>query len=195
MTTYKKSTGQPDRERSAREQAERLSRDLGQSAHQVWLAGVGAFGRAQAEGTRLFENLAREGANMEDSARKYADSQAEAARTTIESNMDEARRYASGTWERLERSFEDRVRGAMVRFGVPSHDDVADLTRRVDALTAQLRKQEAARTTRAAPRSAAAAKKAAPAATRSPTRKTAARKASPRKAAAGRGTTRPAKKP
>ena len=53
-------------------QAERLSKSLSESAQQIWLAGVGAFGRAQAEGTKLFEGLVKEGLNLENTARKFA---------------------------------------------------------------------------------------------------------------------------
>ena len=31
------------------------------SAHQIWLAGLGAFAKAQAEGTKLFDSLVKEG--------------------------------------------------------------------------------------------------------------------------------------
>ena len=39
------------------DQAERFSRKLSDSAQQVWLAGLGALGRAQAEGSRFFDGL------------------------------------------------------------------------------------------------------------------------------------------
>jgi len=39
------------------DQAERFSRKLSDSAQQVWLAGLGALGRAQAEGGRFFDGL------------------------------------------------------------------------------------------------------------------------------------------
>ena len=37
--------------------------------------------------------------------------------------------------------FEDRVQRALTKLGVPGRDDLADLTRKVDTLTAELRKQ------------------------------------------------------
>ena len=45
--TANKTTGKAG---NAQAQAERLSKTLSESAQQIWLAGVGAFGRAQAEG-------------------------------------------------------------------------------------------------------------------------------------------------
>lgn len=169
---------------SPKQQAERLSRSLSESAQQIWLAGVGAFGRAQAEGTKLFDGLVKEGLNFEQSARKFAGSQAEVVRDAVESKVDQARERAVDTWDRLEKVFEDRVHKALVKLGVPGRDDVTGLSRRVDALTNELRRQggRTARTAAAPPvRKAPATKKAAtkPAArvvARKPAAKKAARK-------------------
>ena len=122
-------------------QAEQLSRSLSESAQQIWLAGLGAFNRAQAEGTRLFEGLVRDGLGLEQQARRrVAGVQAEAARRNVESTVETARERASETWDRFEKGFEDRVHRTLVRLGVPDRNDLADLSRRVDALTAELRR-------------------------------------------------------
>ena len=47
-------------------QAEKLARSLGESAQHVWLAGIGALGRAQSEGSRLFSSLVEEGEELEE---------------------------------------------------------------------------------------------------------------------------------
>ena len=148
---------------SPKQQAERLSRSLSESAQQIWLAGVGAFGRAQAEGTKLFDGLVKEGLNFEQSARKFAGGQAEVVRDAVESKVDQARERAVDTWDRLEKVFEDRVHKALVKLGVPGRDDVTGLSRRVDALTSELRRQggKTTRTTAAPPARKAPAKKAA----------------------------------
>ena len=125
---------------SAQAQADRLSKTLSESAQQIWLAGVGAFGRAQAEGGKLFEGLVKEGLNFEQTARKLAGSRADVVRDAVESRFGQARERASDTWDRLEKVFEDRVQRALVKLGVPGRDDVAALSQRVDALTAELRR-------------------------------------------------------
>jgi poly(hydroxyalkanoate) granule-associated protein len=126
---------------SAQQQAERLSRSLSESAQQIWLAGVGAFSRAQAEGTKLFEALVKEGMSLEQTARKFAGGQADAVRDVVESRVGQARERATDTWDRLEKVFEDRVQRSLVKLGVPGRDDLNELSKRVDALTAELRKQ------------------------------------------------------
>ena len=44
--------------------ADRFTQRLGESAHQVWLAGLGAFNRAQVEGSRFFDSLVRDGDHL-----------------------------------------------------------------------------------------------------------------------------------
>ena len=153
-------------------QAERLSKNLGESAQQVWLAGVGAFGRAQAEGNKLFETLVKEGLSVEQLTRKVAGGKVGAVRDAVESTVGQARERASDTWDRLEKVFEERVQRALRRLEVPSREDLSALIDRVDSLNGELRKLGGA----AAPRKSAAKKavaKKAPAKKAAPARKTA----------------------
>ena len=145
------------------DQAERLSKNLGESAQQVWLAGVGAFGRAQSEGTKLFETLVKEGLSLEQVTRKVAGGKVEAMRDAVESTVGQARERASDTWDRLEKVFEERVQRALRRLEVPSREDLAALIDRVDSLNNELRKLGGAPAPRKKAARKAPAKKAAPA--------------------------------
>jgi poly(hydroxyalkanoate) granule-associated protein len=171
MARFKKSASKTAKRGAgnAQSQAEQLSRTLSESAQQIWLAGVGAFGRAQAEGAKLFEALVKEGLSLEKTARGFAGGRADFVRDAVENHVGQARERATDTWDKLEKVFETRVQKALVKLGVPGRDDLADLARRVDGLTTELRRQQAPR----------AAAKRAPA---KPAKK-AARKAAPRKAA------------
>ncbi|SFK64739.1 phasin family protein [Lysobacter sp. cf310] len=171
---------------SAQEQAERLSKTLSESAQQIWLAGVGAFGRAQAEGTKLFEGLVKEGLNLEQTARKFTGGQADALRDVVESKVGHARERAADTWDRLEKVFEERVQRALVKLGVPGRDDLAGLSQRVDTLTAELRRQGGKPAAKSASAKPAPAKKAS-VAKKAPAKKPVAKKAAskaPRKSIA-----------
>lgn len=161
-------------------QAEKLSKTLSESAQQIWLAGVGAFGRAQAEGTKLFEGLVKEGLNLEQTARRFADSRTHVVRDVVENRVDQARERATDTWDRLEKVFEDRVQRALTKLGVPGRDDLADLSDRVEDLTAELRRQNGAPARKKATRKTTKATKAAPAKAGKAAKKTATR-ATPRK--------------
>jgi len=179
MATLKKSARKKKSAAAADEglqaQAEKLSKRLGESAQQVWLAGVGAFGRAQAEGGKLFETLVKEGLTLEQSTRKLAGGGVDAVRDVVENRVGQARERAADTWDRLEKVFEDRVQRALRRLEVPSREDLGTLVDRVDALNAELRNLGSGRRARQAPAKAPAARKAA---------KTAAPKSRPAKQAA-----------
>jgi len=163
--------------------AEQMSRSIVGSAQQIWLAGMGAFHRAQGEGSKLFEALVSEGMNIEQSTRKLATSRVDAVRDAVEDRVGVARERAVDTWDRLEKVFEDRVQRALNRLGVPSREDLAELNQRVQELNAELRKlaKPSAKAGAAKARKAPAARK--PAAKKAGKNKAAAKKSAPRKAA------------
>jgi poly(hydroxyalkanoate) granule-associated protein len=179
MAKFKKTAGSKTRSAgNAQAQAERLSKTLSESAQQIWLAGVGAFGRAQAEGAKLFEALVKEGLSLEKTARGFAGHRADVVRDAVESHVGQARERATDTWDKLEKVFEARVQKAMTRLGVPGREDLADLARRVDGLTAELRRQQAPKAAaKRAPRKAAK-----PATGKTRGGRAAGKKAAPRKA-------------
>ena len=121
--------------------AEKMSKSIVDSAQQIWMAGMGAFNRAQGEGSKLFEALVKEGMNIEQHTRKLAGGKVDAVRDAVENRVGVARERATDTWDRLEKVFEERVQRALNRLGVPSREDLSDLTARVNSLTDLLRKQ------------------------------------------------------
>ncbi|MBW8368578.1 MAG: phasin family protein [Arenimonas sp.] len=160
--------------------AEQMSRSLVESAQQIWMAGVGAFTRAQGEGSKLFEALVKEGMTIEQTTRKLATGKVDAVRDAVEDRVGVVRERAVDTWDRLETVFETRVQRALNRLGVPAREDLAELNARVNELNAELRKLGKAAPAKTA-RKPAAAKKAKPAkkakVAKAPARKPAAKKA------------------
>ncbi|MBL8397429.1 MAG: phasin family protein [Candidatus Accumulibacter sp.] len=102
-----------------------LGDTIKQSAKQIWLAGLGAFAKAQEEGGKVFDALVKEGATLQSSTRK-------ATGETIA----QVAGKASGTWDRLEQVFENRVARALGSLGVPSKQDIDTLSQRVAELSA-----------------------------------------------------------
>ena len=149
---------------ASQDQAERLGKSITESAQQIWLAGMGAFNRAQAEGGKLFESLVRDGLSLEQTARKLASNRANVVRDVVEGRVGQARERAVDTWDKLEKVFEDRVQKALVKLGVPGRDDLNALTQRVERLTEELRKANGG----SAPKAAKAPRKAAAPATPKP---------------------------
>ena len=114
------------------------TKDLAQvvldSSHQIWLAGLGAFSRAQQEGTKVFEALVRQGEQFQDKTKRVATETAAAARGAATAKAKEMQQMAGGTWDKLETVFEDRVARALSKLGVYTQNDVQRLAARVDEL-------------------------------------------------------------
>jgi poly(hydroxyalkanoate) granule-associated protein len=104
---------------------------IGDSAQKIWLAGLGAFERARAEGPRMFDTLVEQGKSLGGQARDAAD---QALRSLKESAS-----TAGGRFDKLEQVFEDRVSRSLSRLGVITRAEVADLNQGVRELADQVR--------------------------------------------------------
>lgn len=101
------------------------------SAQKIWLAGLGAFERAKAEGPKMFEMLVKQGREFTGRAREAAD---QALRNVREQASD-----AGGKWDKLEQVFEDRVSRSLGKLGVLTGRDIEDLSRQVRELNESVR--------------------------------------------------------
>jgi len=117
------------------EKTKGLAQAVLDSSHQIWLAGLGAFAKAQQGGTKVFQGLVKQGETLEAKTRDVAAQTAKAARGAAEAKAKEMQAMAGGTWDKLEQVFENRVARALGRLGVYSASDVKRLTDRVDELS------------------------------------------------------------
>ena len=155
-----------------------LSGAIKDSAQQIWLAGLGAFSKAQEEGGKAFESLVKEGLSIQRKTQAVAEERISEATHRMSGMATEISSKAAGQWDKLENIFEDRVAKALNKLGVPSARDIDALIERIDALNALVQKQgikavaaPKAPTRKAAPAKAAPAKAAAkPAARKAPAR-------------------------
>jgi poly(hydroxyalkanoate) granule-associated protein len=106
-----------------------------ESSHQIWLAGLGAFAKAQQGGKQVFEMLVKQGEILEAKTRNAASQTADAARDAAKAKAKEMQTMAGGTWDKLEQVFEDRVSRALARLGVYTSSDVEKLSERVNELS------------------------------------------------------------
>ncbi len=111
---------------SLNEKARNLQEDIRESAHKIWLAGLGAFAVASEEGNKLFNNLMEKGEAVENQGSKATDS----AKKTYEGAKD---RFDE-MWNRAENVINDSVASTLHRMGVPTREEITQLTQRVDAL-------------------------------------------------------------
>jgi len=100
------------------------------SAHDIWLAGLGAYSRAGKEGTRFLESLVALGESVERRAREQVARPFRVAERRVEN----ARSAVGETWARLELMFDRRVARALHSLQIPTQRDVAELTERVETL-------------------------------------------------------------
>ena len=136
MATRKKSA----KSRTAR--AGRAQARLLEAVHQVWLAGLGAASRAQTEGPKLFRDLVAEGARVHTTARRATVKAVRGAFSDVQegitSRVEQAREQAGDAFENLEKIFQTRVHRALSQLGVPSGEELASLSKRVDTLNANI---------------------------------------------------------
>lgn len=118
------------------EKTKDLSQVIQGSSRQIWLAGLGAFAKAQQEGMKMFDTLVKQGEHIEAKTRTAALDAADAARGAAKAKAKEMQAMAGETWDKLEQVFENRVARALGRLGVYSATDVEKLTQRVDELAA-----------------------------------------------------------
>jgi poly(hydroxyalkanoate) granule-associated protein len=106
------------------------------SAQHIWLAGMGAFSKAQAEGGKVFEALVREGQNLQRKTQGLAEDRISEVTGKMTAMADTVTAKAGQNWDKLESIFETRTAKAMTKLGVPTAKDIDALVQRVDELAA-----------------------------------------------------------
>lgn len=152
-----------------------VTTELKESAHKIWLAGLGAVAVAEEEGSKFFRNLVDRGEKFEDRRKKDVGR----AVDRVKEGIDEVKDEVETRWQQIGDSFDRQVANVIERLGVPTREEIHKLTLRVEDLTAKLeaRQPQAGK----APKAKTAARKTA-------ARKTAARKTAARKTTAPKAT-------
>ena len=124
-----------------------LSGSVKDSAQQIWLAGLAAFTKAQNEGGKVFETLAKEGLSIQRKTQAAAEEKITEATSKVADMATGITSKATGQWDKLETIFEERVAKALNKLGVPSSKDIDALIARIDELTRSVQKLSAKPTT------------------------------------------------
>jgi len=106
-----------------------IAKSAAKSTRQIWLAGLGAFVKAQEEGNKAFVALVKEGERIQKKNRKVAEERIALVSTKV-----------SDGWGRLGQGFEDRVARTLSSLGVPSKKDIDKLSKRIAELTVMIQK-------------------------------------------------------
>lgn len=117
-----------------------LAASVKDSAQQIWLAGMGAFAKAQEEGGKVFEALVKEGMSLQKKTQGIAEEKIGEVTGKMSAMAGTVSAKAGQNWDKLEAIFEQRTAKALSKLGVPTAKDVQALTARVDELAAAVAK-------------------------------------------------------
>lgn len=111
------------------------AKDLRKYTQEIWLAGLGAFSKAEEEGGKLFDNLVKLGEELESKTKEIADNTVGEVKGVIGK--------ATDTREKVERVIDEHLGVALTRLGVPNQKDVDALNDKLDGLTQAIAKLSA----------------------------------------------------
>jgi poly(hydroxyalkanoate) granule-associated protein len=109
---------------------------LKDSAHHIWLAGLGAFSLAGEEGSKLFQQLVEKGGELEQANKARISQLAE----KVQGLKGEART----AMQKVANPIENTINSAIQKLGVPSREEIVTLTKRVEELTKAVAKTKTA---------------------------------------------------
>ena len=117
----------------------KLADTVRDSAQQIWLAGLGAFSKAQEEGVKVFDALVKEGKGLEAKTRKLTEERVGEVTEQVNKAARNATSKANAAWDKLEQVFEDRVARSLNSLGVPTNKDIQSLSKQVAELSATVK--------------------------------------------------------
>lgn len=105
------------------EDVKKIQDEIKDSAHRIWLAGLGALSAASEEGSKIFQQLVERGRELEARGKE---------------EVDKAKTKAGEVVSDAGSKFDEVLTSALHRLGVPTRDEIHTLTQRVEELTAKI---------------------------------------------------------
>jgi poly(hydroxyalkanoate) granule-associated protein len=112
----------------------KLQDDVKDTAHRIWLAGLGALAAAEEEGSKLFSRLVDRGRDVEARGKVEVEKVVDKAKSEFE----KAKTKAGSGWEDFGGKVDEAITAALHRLGVPTRDEIHNLTKRVEELNAKI---------------------------------------------------------
>ena len=121
--------------------------DVKDAAHKVFLAGLGALAVTEEEGSKFFKKLVKKGQKVElpglgmqriDSIKKQLTGAADKAEDAVSSRAKDAKYVAETATDKMEGSIQEAVQTVIKRLGVPTREEVSELTASVERLTTHI---------------------------------------------------------
>jgi len=117
---------------SMNDRAKYIQDELKDSAQKIWLAGLGALSMAGEEGNKIFKSLVEKGEKFQSQEKGSVDK--------VKQGLDSAKSKAEDIWAKLENMVNDRVGSTLKKMGVPTRDEINQLSQRVDGLMEAIEK-------------------------------------------------------
>ena len=108
--------------------------DFRKYTQQIWLAGLGAFSRAEEEGTKLFDSLVQVGEELESKTTGLVDSTSGA----VEEVREKVTERVTGTRNKVEKVLDESLNHGISRLGIASHREISELTTLIHQLSSQV---------------------------------------------------------
>jgi len=108
----------------------KIQDELKDSVHRIWLAGLGALAAAEEEGTKVFSRLVDRGRDVEAKGKVEVD--------RVKAEVDKVKVKAESTFDGWSEKLDEKLTGALHRLGVPTRDEIRNLTQRVEELNAKV---------------------------------------------------------
>ena len=127
-------TGTEKTEKNAQE-------ELKESVHRIWLAGLGALAAAEEEGSKLFSRLVDRGRDVEAKGKVEVDKVNETidkVNEKVRAGVDKAKVKAESAFDNWGDKLDEKLTSALHRLGVPTRDEIHNLTQRVEELNAKV---------------------------------------------------------
>ena len=118
--------------------------DVKDAAQKVFLAGLGALVVAEEEGSKVFKKLVKKGSKIElpglgmervQAVRRQIGAGVDDAADAVTGRVNDARYAAGKVADETEDRLQETVSGVMKRLGVPTRQEITELTASVEALT------------------------------------------------------------
>jgi poly(hydroxyalkanoate) granule-associated protein len=110
----------PDKSKGKFNAGRKTSLDFRKYTQQIWLAGLGAFSRAEEEGNKLFDSLVKVGEELESKTTEIADQ-------TVEKVSEKAKESVIDTKDKVEKLLDQSVNHSLNRIGLVTVKDIQHL--------------------------------------------------------------------
>jgi poly(hydroxyalkanoate) granule-associated protein len=107
-----------------------VQEEIKESVHRIWLAGLGALSAAEEEGGKIFSRLVERGRDVESKGKVEVDK--------MKVDAERFKAKAESAFETWGDRFDEKLTATLRRLGVPTREEIRNLTQKVEELNAKI---------------------------------------------------------